>query len=279
MESNKLKFLIQLLDDQNKEVYTIVRNELLRMGEQSLPKLKEEWLKLPKNNLLSDRLYDIIININVNTYKYKFREWVEQEEPDLFLGLFYLNKIYHSEINFDTLKQQLNQILDNIALTSRNNYTILEKINIINHFLFKEMDYKVQTEITEHNHFFDTAFLGKLLNPITSLLLYYQICNYFGISIKPIIAGKAFLLATIKPSAKTKEIIEKKDLSFFILPPGKGTIINKDFRIKNKDLNNNIYDIIKHWISQTILLLKEREEDIYYKTYQSLLKNLINEKA
>ncbi len=262
-----LKYLVQLLDDDDPEVYNVVRSEIKKYGEPVLPELKKAW-----NNagsiLLYNRIEQLIREINLDTYKAKFLNWLGSKDRSFINGVVLLNKMYNSDVSEKDIYDNLDGIVKDIWLELNNNLTPLEKINIVNHFLFSVSGFEIEKNVEEHNHFIYRALFYKKTNEISAAILYYYICEQLNIDVVPVMVNNRILLgyrSTDLFSGGTSKVI------FLISPESRGSVFSAeavDFSEGKPE------DLIKYWLTAAIVMLKEKD-DMFAAEYRSLLKNLI----
>ncbi len=262
-----LKYLVRLLDDDDPEVYRVVRSEIKKYGAPVLPELKKAW-----NNagsiLLYNRIEQLIREINLDTYKSKFLTWLGSRERSFINGLVLLNRMYNSDVAEKDIYEHLDSIVKDIWLELNNNLTPLEKINIVNHFLFSVSGFEVEKNIEEHNHFIYRVLFYKKTNEVSAAILYFYVCEQLNIDVVPVMVNNRILLGYRSPGfwgGDASKVI------FLISPEARGNV----FSAESVDFSEGKpEDLIKYWLTAAIVMLKEKD-DIFASEYRSLLKNLI----
>ncbi|MDB5284016.1 MAG: hypothetical protein JWO06_3091, partial [Bacteroidota bacterium] len=77
---NEIQALIQLLDDDDHEVFKHVHDKLKSLGTEAIPKLEEVWSD-ELNATTHDRLEEIIHEIQFDSLTGEWQNWVSRESP------------------------------------------------------------------------------------------------------------------------------------------------------------------------------------------------------
>ena len=128
---SEIQALIQLLDDDDQEVFKHVHDKLKSMGPEAIPTLEEVW-SADLNSTTHERLEEIIHEIQFDALHHAWELWLEQETPDLLTGAFLVAKYHYPEIKFQDLEAKVIKIKQNIWLELNYSQTPLEQIQIFN---------------------------------------------------------------------------------------------------------------------------------------------------
>ncbi len=263
-----LKYLLELLDDDNEEVYSIVHSRILSYGEDVLPELKNVW-RNTESVVLFERVDSIIKEIARITNSRRFEKWLKEcKEDDILNGVLLLNKMYNPDIDVEGIKSGINKLVKDIWLELNNNLTSLEKINIINHFIFKEFGFKVGDVPNERNHFFDNVIEFKILNEVTAAVLYYYVSMSLDIDVVPVMFKNHIFLGYVGNGYTD---FSEDEIMFLISPEEQGNIFRSD---KINYTKGKPKDLIKYWMTTAILIVNDRYP-VLAKEYRNLLRLLI----
>ncbi len=84
MEQNKeIKALLALLDDTDDVVRTSVEKRIIEIGKDVIPSLENYWEQV-KDEIIQDRIEDLIRSLNFKDVLNSFENWVKDEDQDLF---------------------------------------------------------------------------------------------------------------------------------------------------------------------------------------------------
>ena len=263
-----LKYLLELLDDDNEEVYSIVHDRILSYGEDVLPELKNVW-RNTESVVLFERVDFIIKEIARITNSRKFEEWLKNDkEEDILQGVLLLNRMYNPDIDVVGIKLGIDKFIKDIWLELNNNLTSLEKINIVNHFIFKEFGFKVADAPNERNHFFDNVIEFKILNEVTAAVLYYYVSMSLDIDVVPVMFKNHIFLGYVGNGYTD---FSEDEIMFLISPEEQGNIFRSD---KINYTKGKPKDLIKYWMTTAILIVNDRYP-VLAKEYRNLLRLLI----
>ena len=228
MNDTKLDALITLLDDPDKSVFNLVLDELLKEDITVVDKLERIW-ETSLDELVQDRIENIIQEIQLKDTKDKIKLWAGQQNLDLFEGFFLISRHQYPEIKFKTIQMQLEKIRKDIWIEFRNSLTALEKISILNHIFYTHYHFDID-EFNPDNP--QTSYINRILetkkaNPVSIAILYTLIgrllelpVHYIDFQKNPLvgyfdkdIAHLAYGESTVNP------------ILFYINPSNKGAII------------------------------------------------------
>jgi len=263
-----LKYLLELLDDDNEEVYRIVHRRIIDYGEDILPELKNVW-RNTDNVLLFERVDYLIKEISRINNSKRFKEWLSATKSrDILDGILYLSRMHNPDLDEKEIKEKINLYVKDIWLELNNNLTSLEKINLVNHFLFKEYKFKVEKTAEEYNHFFEAALNVKKLNEVSSSILYFYLCDKLEIDVVPVMVKNRILLGYVGNGFTD---FDENKVIFLISPENNGTVISAD-RINFS--TGKPRDLIKYWLTTAILLINDKNRTLAAE-YRDLLKILM----
>jgi hypothetical protein len=225
--ANQINALIQLLDDPDEQIFTTVRNEIVKLKTAALPHLYSTMYDSP-DAFINDRIKNIIDEIELEPQVNALHIWKMQEMPNLFEGLLIINQIVHAQ-QFDVV--QIQQAFDTIQKTiwvELNNYlTPLEKIRIISQTLFNIQKINAQiVDYAEPNHFLiENTLLQKTGNNFSVSLLFLALCQNFDLPIQAIKFPNHIMLAFANNTVAAKNNFS--EISFFI-DPSFGNFLTKE---------------------------------------------------
>lgn len=125
----EIQALIQLLDDDDKEVYKHVYQKLKSLGADVIPQLEEVW-SVALNPVTHERLEEIIREIQFESLVTDWENWLHKENPDLFTGAFLISKYHYPELKFEVIQKNLVKLRQSIWLELNYNQTPLEQVQI-----------------------------------------------------------------------------------------------------------------------------------------------------
>lgn len=260
--------LIQLLDDEDENIYGNIKERFLSHGFPSSEFLKN--YSGSDNILIKKRASEIISIINFEETEQKFLRLINNDDPYILEEAIFLivslnypsvdTKKYITQI--DNMASDLKKIYEESGKTESLN--TLEKLNIINEYLF----FKKGFHGNEENYYDpDNSYLNKVMDnkigiPVTLSILYLLISRRLDLPIYGLSLPGHFIL---------KYSDEKEE--FFIDPFNKGIIISiKEAQkfIKNIGMTDEEFKEIPYLKNSTdreiILRVMRNLSEIYKKT-------------
>ena len=278
MSEKEFQALITLLQDPDEVVFEHVRNKILSETTNIQSKLIKEKQK-SENNLLIDRINEILSEIVLEKTFSKLQEWSETKDNDLLKGAFLIEKLIYPEIDFQVVYKKISQIKRSIEIDLTNNFSPLEQVRVINHFFYKIHNFK--SNYTNINSF-DNYYISKVLqskkgSPIILAIIYLSIAKKFRLPIYGVNLYKNFIISYVNENFFTS-FKEKKEIIFYINPFNRGIVLGRkeiDFFLRNQKIekkeayyepcSNNT--IIKQLLGNLILLYsregKSEEAEIF----------------
>lgn len=216
-----LNNLIRLMDDECDFVYKNIKEKFLEYGEDSLLFLKNYTES--ENELVSSRSKEIISILHFDTIDKKLENLSANGEDFLEEAIFLVSSLEYPEIDFDNYKMLIDKMaLDiekKIAVDSDISLTPMEKIGVVNQYLFEEKGFRGNTE-----NFFDpdNSYINRVIDrktgiPISLSILYILIAKRLALPVSGVNLPAHFIIKYKCPEDE-----------FFIDPYNKGKIILKN---------------------------------------------------
>lgn len=242
MEINKIKALIDLLDDPDSEIFETVKNQLLKQGASIIPELEKSW-ESSLNNNLQDRIENIIQQIQFKDTAANLQKWNEKDKDAILLGAFLVAKYQYPDLEFNKILKQIEVIKQDVWLELNDNLTALEKIKILNH-IFYDIHYFTSNTANLYapqNSYINIVLDSKKGNALSLAMIYMYIAQTLGLPIYGVDLPKNFIIAYIDKPAYNKalDIKIEQNVLFYINPFNKGAVFGKkeiDFFIKQKKI-------------------------------------------
>lgn len=245
MDPKELQALISLLDDPDSEVFNAVNNQLIGLGVTIIPELEKAW-ENPFNDLLQQRIENIIHNIQFDYVKTKLTEWNKSDHQNLLEGAFYIAKYQYPDLEFDTIHKKIDAIRQDVWLELNNNLTALEKVKILNHIIFEVHGFTRNSANVNsaQNSYINYALEEKKGNPIILAIVYAYVAQQLGLPIYGVNLPKNFILAYKDAENSLLAFNEEENdpVLFYINPFNKGAVFGKreiEFFVKQHKLESN----------------------------------------
>lgn len=223
MEAAELRALINLLEDPDDEIYSQVSKVILAQGIAIIPELERTWEK-SLNEKLQDRIETLIQEIHFSNIEKYLSTWVESGEQDLLEGAAIVARLQYPDLSINYLYSIIDDLRQDIWLELNPNLTALEKVRIINHFLFEVHKFSgnIYNMYSPQNSYINQVLETKKGNPVSLSIVYICIAQKLGIPILGINLPRNFLVAYMDESNTFEEPV-----LFYVNPYSKGSVIGK----------------------------------------------------
>jgi len=134
MDENKIKALIQLLDDEDKEVYQQVHKELLKLGKSYFDFLRNQYFQ-QENELLKLRIGYILQELQGEVVIDKLLNWRKNGGESLLEGWILVSQYFFPTLNVLEYKKKINTWVHQIWLKTQPGMKILQKLKVVLQFL------------------------------------------------------------------------------------------------------------------------------------------------
>lgn len=226
----EIQALIQLLDDEDKEVFRHVHDKLLSLGEQIIPHLEEVWTG-DLNPTTHERLEEIIHEIQFTTLTGEWEAWLQKENPDLLTGAFLVSKYYYPEIKYDVILRQMQKLRQSIWLELNYNQTPLEQVQVFNQVFYGYHEFKgLQNSENPKEFCLSNVIETKRGNAIAIGIIYQVIANDLNLPVYGVNLMRHYILAFCKKTILdfSAEMNNGKDVMFYVNPVNKGSIFSRN---------------------------------------------------
>jgi len=178
MNDTRLDSLITLLDDPDESVFKLVLQEMLKEGISIVDRLEHIW-ETSMEELTQRRIEVIIQQLQLNDTQEKIKNWANQENIDLFEGIFLISRYQYPGLKLKSIQSQLEKIKKDVWLEFKNSLTSLEKITLLNHIFFSQYKFKIDKEHIEapQNCYINKVLETRKGNPVSITILYILIAR------------------------------------------------------------------------------------------------------
>ena len=241
MHEDKIDAQIKLLEDTDKEVFELVRKNLLSQGEAIVPILEKAWdnAELP---IVHERIENIIHAIHFQFIKKRLKAWRDSSQQDWVEPLFILSKFYYQDLDEAFFRDMLQPIANAVWLEMHDRLTSLEKVRLINRILFQQLGFKNDMDNGRKQiHYFLMKDLleTKKGNDISLAFLYLWLAQQLDMPIYPVnLPGNLILAYVDHELVQNTETAEKSGILFYINPSVRGSLFDKNEIISFLDKNN-----------------------------------------
>jgi len=233
MEENEIKYLINLLDDPDRQVFKIVSEKIIDHGPEIVPGLEKAW-ETSFDQQMQEKIENIIHSIQFNHVKKELGEWAKTGGHDLLYGVFLIAKYQYPELEMKDIESQIEVFRRDAWLEIHDNLTALEKVRVINHILFAIHNLSRNTTnfYSPRNSFINQVLETKKGNPISLSIIYLVIAQKLDLPIFGVNLPLNYILAY-------KESYYQEDpdnILFYINPYNQGNVLSR------KDIDKFLHD-------------------------------------
>lgn len=144
-----------LLDDDDESVTAAVGKRLRQEGASIIPDLERVW-QTSDNTTIVRILEHLIHDIRIDSITNDLLVWKNTGASDLLTGASIYNRLLFPNVSFDTLKSKIDSLCRPIWTELNSELTALEKVRIINHFVFNVNRFTITDDFTTQSHFIST---------------------------------------------------------------------------------------------------------------------------
>lgn len=173
LSDKEIKSLITLLDDEDEEVLTHVKEKLISLGQAVIPILESEIKALP-NQLQQAQVAQIVGVIRYQQLIAELTTWYQSSEHDLLGGVCIIARYRYPHLDQKEVLNQIDQIRLDIWLEMHYDLSPYEKVRIINHALYTHFGFRGNTDNyhAPENSFINDVLENKRGNPIMLAVVY-----------------------------------------------------------------------------------------------------------
>jgi regulator of sirC expression with transglutaminase-like and TPR domain len=220
----ELEALISLLEDPDHLVFDTVSDRLIELGEEVVSPLEKRW-EITLKPELQVRIENVIKTIQFNTLKRGMDSWKIGGGSDLLFGAYLVARFHYPDLEFDFLNEKIEKIKKDIWLELNNELTALEKVKVINYFLydihkFDKSSKKAHTpQLYMVNHVIDTHKGG----PVMLGLIYAELARRLNLPIYGVNLPRNFVLCYYDNDYHE----DPNGILFYINPSDKGAVLGQ----------------------------------------------------
>jgi regulator of sirC expression with transglutaminase-like and TPR domain len=226
--SKEIKAIVQLLDDQDPEIFGLIRNKLLSLGKPVVPALEEVWER-SIDSMLQERIETIIHEIHFEGIKRELAEWQELYESDLLKGSVIIARYQYPDLEEKKVTRYLEQIYKDVALEIEMVDTPIEKIRVINHamfdihrFLGNRQNYHAPT-----NNYINHVLESKKGNHLLLSVIYILVARHFKLPVYGVNLPENFIMCYVEKDPLDLLNTQQPKVKFYLNTFAKGAIFSE----------------------------------------------------
>jgi len=223
---NELEILIHLLEDPDPEVHASLYSRILAKGKDILPELEKASLDAASSEHF-DRINKIIKELRFQDVKEKLSAWIKSDKPDLLEGILIISMLVEPDTSPLKARDLIKKLKNEIWLELNIRLTALEKVLILNHFLFKKNDFRPDpSKVNSIRDYSFNSFLSvRSGNNLMIHLFYAVISRQLALPVYGVDLPGVFLLSYIDdPIPEISHQPSGSPTLFLIHPAEKGRV-------------------------------------------------------
>ncbi len=221
---DEINALVNLLDDPDKSVRQPVVERLTQLGRPAVKLLEKTW-ETSSDQYLQSRIENVISTIQQGMVRKELKDWTDCRGEQLIYGAYLIAKSQYPALEFDAVDEQIEALRAQIWLELNDQLTAIEKVRIINHFLFSEHKFNRSVRGVQSPQLF---FINHVLDtrkglPVSLSIIYAEIAARLDMSVKCVDLPYNFLLCYHDPTY----LDDPDGIMFYINPYTRGTILGR----------------------------------------------------
>ncbi|MEN8155964.1 MAG: transglutaminase-like domain-containing protein [Bacteroidota bacterium] len=218
----ELEALMRLLEDPDIQVFDTVSNRLIELGTDVVTPLEKRW-ELTLRPELQERIEDVIKKIHFSQLVHDLNRWRLEGGTELLYGAFLVAKFQYPELEFEAFDHAIEKIRKDIWLELNNQLTALEKVRVMNYFLYEihKFDKSLKRAHSPHlyliNHVLDT----HKGSPVLLGLIYAELARRLNLPIYGVNLPRNFVLCYYDQDYQE----DPNGIMFYINPSDKGGVL------------------------------------------------------
>lgn len=223
-DHTEIHALISLLEDPDRSVSDPVIERLIELGEPVVEPLEKHW-ELSLDQPVQQRIENVIIQIQRNTIREEMHRWISSRGDNLLYGACLLARVQYPDLEYEPLSAKIEALRSQIWLELNDHLTAMERIRVINYFLFKVQKFSksnrdIQTpQLYFINHVLDT----HKGSPEILGILYAEIASRLDLPVYGVDLPRNFLVCYHDPGY----LDDPNGIMFYVNPFSSGTILSR----------------------------------------------------
>jgi regulator of sirC expression with transglutaminase-like and TPR domain len=245
MDSNTIKAMISLLDDNDKEVFENVSGNLISLGKEVVPYLEDAWSHA-FDPIVQSRIENIVHRIQFSDLKDQLQAWARNSSNDLLTGTLLVARYQYPDLDEEKVRSTINTIRKAAWLELHDQMEPEEQVIILNKVMFDMHGFNGNTSNfhAPQNSFINTVLESKRGNPLLLCIIYSIVAQQLDIPIFGVNLPEHFVLAYQDNKGVTNHryTYPEAGILFYINAFSKGSIFGRqeiDQFLKKLDIDQN----------------------------------------
>ncbi len=233
LSEETLQAMVALLDDTDEGIIRQITHDLLLQGTNLVPRLEAYW-ESTQNELVQNRLEQIIHKVQHNQLKADLKNWVSSTDQPLLEGVILINRHKYPNLNTINIRMQIESMRIETWLELRYELTALEKIRILSHIIYKVHGFSGTTDnyTDPSNSYLNQVMEKKNGNALSLSIVYTLIAQKLGFPIYGVDLPQHFILCYLDDRFEALQLKpEDREVLFYINP------LNNGMPFQKKEIN------------------------------------------
>lgn len=226
VDKKEIESIIGLLDDEDPQVFALLKQQLMGYGNEVLPIL-DEAIDTSISSIKLSHLQEIFSELNLENACSELRKWKNSPAHNLFQAMAIIARFRYPKLDLDQFNAHISKIRQDLWLEVNDNLTALEKIRVMNRVFFDLHGFRGNTEAiaAPENSYLNDVLSKKKGNPISLSILYSMLAQSVNIPVYGVNMPRQFMLAYIERIiSEPNDKMKTTDVLFYINPFNKGEI-------------------------------------------------------
>lgn len=217
MQNNELQALVSLISDDDREVVNHVETKILELGSDIIPLLEAEWEK-SLDPTVQLRIEQLIHLLQQQQLQERLLNWKKAGGQDLLEGLWLVATYQYPDLQFETIKAQIEQLYYEVWLQLENDMHPLDQVKVVNSVIFGKLKFAANTTNfhSPANSMINLVLDTKKGNPITLCAVYMLVAQKLKMPVYGVNLPNLFVLT-----------YKKEHTQFYINAFSRGVILSK----------------------------------------------------
>ena len=240
LEASKIKALLSLLDDSEKEVWQTAYSALASLPYSEIDTLQNYLYESIDSPDTQVKIEQCLVDIRIRHFGDQIIEWKNKGGANLLEALVFICQFRYPDVTEAEILEQLETLRLDAWLEFHYDLTSFEKVKILNYILFQLHGFRGDEENFLHH---DNSFINKVLqnkkgNPISLSIIYMLVAQRLNIPVYGINLPRHFIMAYVEDEEtdslegfNDKQIISSEaqgEIRFYINAYNGGGVFNQE---------------------------------------------------
>lgn len=196
MNPKEIDTLIHLLDDPDREVYSMISTRIIEQGPAVIPTL-ERARELSSNALQQERIAHILQAMQSKLAMQGLENWMGHRYHNLLEGAYWLAKQSYPHLHLEDLQVAVNDIIKDVWINLQDPMTPEEKVKTLDFFFFRHHHFHLSDNenlLPQHNYI-NNVIESRTGSLVALSLLYLHIGQEAGLPLQAVCMPNSFILA------------------------------------------------------------------------------------